>query len=542
MQDLVKDDIKLPFNEEFQMAIIGHSLLDQNFFINCHTKLKPNWFTGNIMLSEIFFNMQKSYEDYGLAIRSYQELLNESFFLELDRNDYDRYETYLKQCDFMATNKGFALDKIRKQLTGFIRLCMFKEAIEGAVQQFKGHGLDTAYEWTKEKIVSIQDSTFELDATSLTFDNPREWLLDENKESQAAISTGCKRLDHALGGGLFKGETSAILASLNTGKSTLMITLARHAVIQDKKVLFLTHEDSPNKIRRKIMQSIMGVSKQTLTNPDIIKNPIYKKDLDAISLKLKNQFVYLPYVKINSMYIEDVAAEIKRRHEDEIRKTGRGFDIIIDDYPKKLHSKKKFETYRSELAYIYDAFNHIAIELNVHCFVAIQTNREGLKQNMGKIKSTSNIGIDVVDESIGIAQNLGNVISITRMPDDKRFNLARLSIVKSRNEITDISINTRTAFGLSLTHGDPELFSGKIDFDVCNESTYFKPVRVSHQLALKNEIQFGGLHSFGVNDNMLRATDEIDKALTMLETKQVLETDDFENFKKGFNTNFGNKE
>jgi len=33
------------------------------------------------------------------------------------------------------------------------------------------------------------------------------------------------------------------------------------------------------------------------------------------------------------MYVEDVCTEIRRRHEDMKLRTGKGFDIVLDDYP-----------------------------------------------------------------------------------------------------------------------------------------------------------------------------------------------------------------
>jgi len=77
---------------------------------------------------------------------------------------------------------------------------------------------------------------------------------------------------------------------------------------------------------------------------------------------------------------------------------------------------------------------------------------------MGKLEAKENLGMDVVGESYGIAQNMGNIITLNRGPEDKKLHTVRLSVAKSRNDLTEVTVNTRTNYGCSLTHGDPEMF------------------------------------------------------------------------------------
>jgi replicative DNA helicase len=451
-------DIVLPYNEHFQEAMIGHCILDHRFFLRCHEKIKGSWF-NKIILANIFDQLCIYYKAYGKSCKSKEELVNQQFFL--DNNDYTEYCNTIARCVYKTGgHDGFDLDVMKKQLTGFVRAKLFQESIQGAAARYKSLGLDDAYTWTSTKIKEISSATFEEDTSTIDFDDPTHWLELDSKIKDTAISTGCRRLDLALGGGLFKGETSAIMAPSNTGKSTFMITLVRHAIMQEKKVLFITHEDNPSKIRRKILTSYMGVDSKHILNPEMIKQERSSKLLNIAAEIIKERLAYIPYNKTGEMYIEDVASLIKKKQEDEILKTGKGFDIVIDDYPKKLktRNKHKNDAIRTELAEVYDYFNQLAVELDVHCFVAIQTNRAGLKQNMGKEKSDHYIGMDMVDESYGIAQNMGNIITLNRSPEAKQKRVLHLSITKSRNDQTDVTVTTRTAYNCSLTHGDRDMF------------------------------------------------------------------------------------
>lgn len=533
-------DVALPFNEEFQQSIIGHCINDYRFFMQCKDKLKPQWFTKNIMLANIFEQMVESFNVHGTAPRSVAEVMNEPFFLEQNALEKEKYKQLMELCTYYAgSHKAFNLEKVKKQLTGFVRLCMFKEAVEGAGKQYKMGGFDKAYTWTKDKIEKIQGATFEDDAVALKFENSAEWLKDDILESTNAISTGNRKLDYALGGGLFRGETTSIMAPSNTGKTTFMITIVRHAIKQGKKVMWLTHEDNPRKLRKKMLAAFLGVSKNTLSNPELLKDSKVRKDLFAAEKYIDEHLMYVPYAKIGNMYIEDVANEIYKRHKHMINTVGSGFDMIVDDYPKKLRIKNRNpENYRTELAAVYDVFNQIAIELNVHCFVAIQTNREGLKQNMGKLKSDQLLGMDLVDEAYGIAQNMGNIIALNRSPDDKMYNIARFSIPKSRNDITDIAVNTRTAYAQTLTHGDANMFDTRIQFTILDPSKNFEPKKVSHSFEmLKPEIKGGFLASQGQNNNKLVPSSVINESLKQIEDNFALDEVDFKQFIDSFSGN-----
>ena len=64
------------------------------------------------------------------------------------------------------------------------------------------------------------------------------------------ISTGVARLDHMLGGGLFRGSTVLVSGAAGTGKSTLGAHLIDAACARGEKALLVLFEESPDQIIR----------------------------------------------------------------------------------------------------------------------------------------------------------------------------------------------------------------------------------------------------------------------------------------------------
>ena len=454
----MSEENALPFTEEFQEAILGHCLTDQKFFIKASERLKGSWFTKNVLIGNLFDQLCRCYKEDGMYIKSIVEFKGDIFFLEQKEKDKQKYYELIDICAYQRAAKEFSIDKIERNLTGFLRVSLFKESIEGAARRYKSEGFADAYSWTKLKINEIQDATFEDDSMVLAFDNPEIWIKEHEIRKGEAMSTGNALLDVALGGGLFKKETCAIMASVNAGKTTFMITLIRHAIRKKHKVLFLIHEGFPEEIRIRILASFLGISVDTVYKWNV--DPKMKDIVRSASIHINQYLKFVPYIKTGAMFVEDLVTTVKKIHDEERFRTGKGFDLIVDDYPKKLKSRLRSGTkeglYRVEAAEIYDTFNHLATELDVHCFVAIQTNRTGLKQSNGKIESDHLLGMEEVDESFGIAQNIANIVTLNRSQQDRALKILRLNVAKSRNSPTDIAINTRSNFNCCLAYGDRE--------------------------------------------------------------------------------------
>ena len=68
--------------------------------------------------------------------------------------------------------------------------------------------------------------------------------------SEDRISTGVARLDHMLGGGLFRGSTVLVSGTMGTGKSTLGAHLINAACARGERALLVLFEESPDQVIR----------------------------------------------------------------------------------------------------------------------------------------------------------------------------------------------------------------------------------------------------------------------------------------------------
>ena len=69
------------------------------------------------------------------------------------------------------------------------------------------------------------------------------------------ISTGIARLDHMLGGGLFRGSTTLVSGTAGTGKTSLGAHLVNSACERGERALWVLFEESPEQVLRN-MRSI----------------------------------------------------------------------------------------------------------------------------------------------------------------------------------------------------------------------------------------------------------------------------------------------
>ena len=75
------------------------------------------------------------------------------------------------------------------------------------------------------------------------------------KASEERISTGIPRLDHMLGGGMFRGSTLMVTGTAGTGKTSLGAHVANAACARGEQALLVLLEESPKQVLRN-MRSI----------------------------------------------------------------------------------------------------------------------------------------------------------------------------------------------------------------------------------------------------------------------------------------------
>ncbi|WNM70286.1 DNA primase-helicase [Myxococcus phage Mx1] len=440
----------LPMDERVQSALLGHCIKDDKIFNQVERKLQPNWFL-NPWDAKIFAIM-KAFADRVKRAPAQVEL---ETCREMVIEDAPNRLQLQKAIRRAVGNADFIKwDSIRADLTEWLQSKILQDSIRKSTTHWNSGNWHASARIMGDAVQLYRDAQFE-EGIEVGFDNPEVYLLQQAQEKGNAITTGSPLLDQALldgatSGSLQYGDTTLVLAPSNVGKTTFMLSVGVHNVLSNKDVLVMTHEGRPEDIRLKILKALLGVSEQELLALYQTKEGLARIHIATNLLKAK--LTYIPYNKAG-MKVEDVVPIIRRAQEDRRAKTGKGYDLLICDYPAKLTTDQagKALQLRNVMEIVYDYYVQLALEYKFHSLLAIQTNREGSKVNNGQNANRLLMMEDVL-EAWGPMTSASNVITLNRSPAAKRNNRLTLYAAKSRSSDTGKAIVVRTNYKVGLTH------------------------------------------------------------------------------------------
>lgn len=465
--------LSIALSKEQQYAMVGFAMTNPEFFIKCEEHIKPQWIS-DVILSQIYDQLLRFKAEYKILPRSDVELLSEPFFIGRPQAEKAQYEQALQLAKYYT--ERFNLDNLRKTLTKFARIQHSRAHAKYLVVQMNRHN----YEDGVKAAEAIVRGWREIDFTPEQFidfsDAVDLWLKEDVNES-ALMSTGSLQLDELLNGGLERGGNLAVLAPTFTGKSRFLITLARHLIVQDRKVLYLLHEDNPLKVKNRIIASMVGLGVKEIEaimksdikglnpsdvrflKPNLLPNELQEvrelliQELTIAKEILNKNLIFLSWRKAGKMYIEDIIDKVRQLQIEQKNKDGRGIDVIISDYPALLGSRQRFENDRMKLAYVYQCMNDLGAELNAFVAYAVQVNRHAAKE-MKEDKLKHALTLETISESYMIAQNASSAISLNRSFRDASFNLLRIAVIKARDAAKQGMLIVRSNYNAVNLYGD----------------------------------------------------------------------------------------
>lgn len=443
----------LPFSEDAQRSLLGHLLIKDTFALQSRDKILPKYFISPY--AQKIWRAVITFLDTYQRVPTVEEVLNTSEIATEDPGVKNRIETEIKLA--VAKTAGIGLDTITPKLTEWLHAVKIKTGVKEVTELFNRKQISQACEAMGRTVRDISDTRFEDDGQRL-FSNFQNDFDSATEELQGAITFGLSSLDrvlcpHAEKGALLRGDTTVLIAPLNIGKTSTMITVARHNLMAKRHVLLLTHEGRPQDIMEKVWCSTLNVTKGQLFE-------LYKTQAGQEKLNKAAKFLdtYLTYVPMNKagLKIAEVESVIRRKQEELMAKNGgQGFSLVIDDYPAKLHaSSSDVNARRIVETMIYDYFVQLALEYKFHSLVAIQTNREGSKINKGMGDESRLLTPEDVAETFGVPQIATNVITLNRNMASQAANRMTLYVSKSRSSETGFAVVARTCFANCITHWD----------------------------------------------------------------------------------------
>lgn len=445
----------IQFNEPKQRAIVGYLLVNERFFTQGYGKIHPEWFND----ADDTRIVQAKYDFYAKykRIPSVEELQNLREFLLEDVKTKNRIYARVKLCIAETTN--FGLDAITPELTEWMHARIFHSAAERALVKFNAKKISDAVDIQRKAMREIEDTEF-TESPEVNFENFRQDFERAEAELKDTLTFGLTKFDklltpEATHGSLLRGDTTVLLAPTNVGKTTTMITIAGANIMAGKHVLLISHEGRPEDITQKIWCNILGVTRAELLK--MYKDPTLAPRMQWGLNWIKKFLVYLPMNKAG-LTVEEVEARIRTAQEEHIVKTnGRGFDMLIDDYPAKLVSKEfkgGNNPRRVVDDYVYNIFVQLGLEYKFHTVVAIQTNREGSKVNRHEGKEQRLLAPEDVMEAFGPMTSATNIISINRDPIAEAREYVTFNLCKSRSSKKGVAVLCKSDYARAKTHSN----------------------------------------------------------------------------------------
>jgi len=450
------DGVTLPFAPRKQAAIMWYLLTDRLFFEHAKTKIKPQWFTDQIV--------GKTYSALIEFHAQFKRLPSKPEFVDSNRFliEEPTVRSAMRAAVEMAYNESrvYGLDVLKNELTDWLHAYIYKDGMLAAADHFQHQRYSEAYSIASERMKLIQETRFDEDC-EFDFSGLVEGLQASEERVLDGCTFGLKMIDDALtpggmtgSGGLFRGDTTCLMAPVGVGKTSTMVSVVSANIQANRRCLLLIHEGEATDIRDKLLCNLLQLNRTDLWALRTYDGG--RRCLVAIEQVLKERLTFIPYIKAQ-MTIESVLPLIRRKC-DEANSQGRPYCLLADDYPELLLSEyaqsARMEE-RARIQTVYLIFTQLASELNLHCLVNAQTNRDGSRANKAEDRLLS---IEDIAESWGVMQKMTNVITLNRSPGDMVKNRLTYLIAKSRSSATGRAIVCRTDFGKCITHSDREGF------------------------------------------------------------------------------------
>lgn len=449
-----KDFESLPFSQDTQEALLGHILQNPSFFSQIKSYIEPEWF-ANLYHQKVFKHLktyQAKYQQFPKPddLQLYMSLQPE------DPKDKERIKGVVPTA--IARAHQMQTKQLSDHLQRWLKSRIYFFGLNESQKMYAKQDFDNAFQRTIQCARDLSKATIN-EYEPLQWTDPITILESQKLDIDHGLTFGLQMFDDLLlpgntCGGLLPGDTSVILAPLNVGKTTAMLTVAVANVLQKKHVLFLFHEGRKSDLQLKVLCNILKCTQMELPYR-------YKADPDSVSklLQLIDKYLVMVPVFKPGLTVEEVEGVISRQFEEHADRWGQGFDLIVDDYPAKLTTaaaKHGGFAWRNMQQYVYNYFVQIALQHHTHVLCAIQTNREGSKINR-QTKDANDyrlLTVEDVNESFGPMQDVANVISINRSPLAELKERATFLICKSRSSKTNIAVVVNTDYGHACTHSN----------------------------------------------------------------------------------------
>lgn len=229
--------------------------------------------------------------------------------------------------------------------------------------------------------------------------------------SYARISSGLKRLDHALGGGFVYGDSYLLIAPPGGGKTIFACQVAMAMALSDAKGILITTEQPPWQLEQRIVSNWCSIPIGTVTAPefnlDKIPPDIAEQVHGLATGLLSKNLRFVDWTKGDFRVVEDLHAEVRQFIAD----TGhRPNFIILDWIGGALQEQAKGD--KDELRRLYKLAADTVVEAGVrYGCVAIAMAQATPGSSLNKCP----IDISHIADAKNMAEKMATLIGLTAL-------------------------------------------------------------------------------------------------------------------------------
>lgn len=391
----------------------------------------PEYFENKI-LHNICYWIHKYYKQYKatpsmtVLVEMASDFINDN--AGLSQRDYFKYKEVLDDIFNLGENEN--LEFFKDKAIDFARQIAWKKAMNKAVGCLKHKKYSDAMRMFSDILMIGSEENLGIDFGSFDIDGFLS-SLNEKYDSKSMVHTGIPSWDKALGGGFVKDNLHIIGAQPGGGKSRIMAYLAKHALEELKRVVYITLELDEQDTMSNILLATVGMNLADLRNPDNRKEMVEKitRFRDTFSANLMVKF-YKPST-ITANVIHNYIQKIIRMKKD---KEGIDWkpDVIFLDYMDKL---LPIDTIKGNIyednGGVADDCKNLAIDFDCPVITGSQLGR-----GSWNIKGDEVISMASIAESARKAHLAHSLTTINANPQEKKLNKARLYVAKSRSGTT----------------------------------------------------------------------------------------------------------
>jgi len=431
------------FDEEFQWKILALMVQEDNLVRDHYDTLHSSFFTN-----PIFQNLCRIITEF---VTKYGVPPSEDILIELVRTFTNRDIYRAEQELYMDITKelyAFSLkgkDYILDQIIGFGKHRALENAILKSVELLKDHEY--------EKITSVIQEAARVGVSkknigSFYLDGADARTLKRSMPPRSVVPTGFADLDKYLeDGGMHAQELAFILAPSSAGKSLMLGNLARNALLNRFKVLYITLEMSIEQIETRLDSMFVETRKKELKH----KGENLTSKMKAVKLLGGN--IHIQHFPSKSITTNDIIAYI-----DMLRVTYNFEpDILFVDYADLMNPVDPQKDERLRQAKAFEDLFSLAGTLQIPVWTATQANASAYTA----AKEKRNIEMQDASESKNKAFTADLVVSLQSLEKspDGSTGRSRLYIAKYRHGVSQVAHEIDVNYDTMTMHTTGKQFS-----------------------------------------------------------------------------------